>query len=413
MKYSQPEITESINKLTYLWKPMDLKIVADRITDAGSADLWFYHTNGDGDSLMHVAKVNLMASPTMTQLAKRMTQHSEDAPWTQILTCITSRTMEYQRRGEPGALIIPEPGKVFRPTYYIDPIIMKGVPNIIFGDKGVSKTTISLALLGIVVLGSKDSPLGFACNQPVNVALLDWESNQSLTEYSMARLIEGGVVQGFPLPYLRCKQALADDVDRIGNFLHDNSSDLVLIDSLGQAAGSDKFDSSGKAVALRFFEVLRQLNVTSLIIAQNAKSEENKKTIFGSTYFTYYARNIFELRGKQDELDSDQVHIAFYHHESNYSKKHEPIGFSLKYSPDAIRMEPEDVSSSKFFERASQTKDMLNFLKDGSKSVPSISTALGLTDNQIRVNLSRLKKRGLVNSLGSGMWQLTDKAEDY
>jgi len=410
-EWIQPEISESINRLTFYWEDTALKVVADRITDAGSAELWFYHINGTGQSLLHTAKVNLLSSTSMTSLAKRMERHSEEVPWTQVMTCLSSKTMEYQRRGEPGIIIEPAPGRAVHPGYYVKPIIMKGVPNVIFGDKGVNKTTLGLTMLGIASLGIDDSHLGLTASARTNVALLDWESNKELTDYTLSRLIEGETIPWYSLPYLRCKQPLADDVDRIANFLHDNDVRLVMIDSLGQAAGSDRFDTAGKAVALRFFECLRQLNVTSLIIAQNAKGEDNKATIYGSTFFTYYSRNIWNLRGKPDDMDDDQMHIALFHNESNYSKKYQPLGFSIKYSDSVIKLEHEEVSLSAFLERASQTKQLCEFLKDGDKSRKAIVEELKRPEKQIDVILSRARKKGIIVSLGSGMWGLKSNVE--
>ena len=412
LSWTAPEVKESINRLVFSWPSLDLKVIADRITDAGIAELWFYHCNTSGESLLHTAKANLMASATMTSLAKRMTQHSKDVPWTQVITCITKEVMEYARRGESGVIIKPVPGKAVHPGYYVKPLTVKGVPNIIFGDKGVNKTTIGLTALGIAALGVTDSHLGFQCAQPAKVALLDWESNQNLTNYTLARLIEGKTIPWYSLPYLRCKQPLADDIDRIANFLHDNQTELVLIDSLGQAAGSDKFDTAGKRVALMFFEALRQLNLTSLIIAQNAKGEEGKKTIYGSTYFTYYSRNIFELKGKQDELDENQMHVALFHQESNYSKRYQPMGFNLQYTDSSISITPEDVSLSAFLERASQTKALCEFLKEGAKSLASIQTEIGLSINKTRSLLSKSERKGIIISLGSGMWGLAREGDE-
>lgn len=274
-----PVVSESIGRVTYLWKDLSLRIVADRITETGIAELWFYRT--DTQALMHTTKANLLSTPTMNQIAKRMTGHSTEIPWPQILTYITAQTMEFSRRGEPGSIISPNLETVKHPGYFISPIIMCGVPSVIYGDKGVNKTTLALACLGLVSLGCKQTNFGLYASRQGNAALLDWESTRDLTEYTLGRLISGDTVPYFDLPYLRCRQPLAEDIDRISNFLASNKIELIAIDSLGQAAGGDKYDSAGKASALRFFEALRQLNVTSLIIAQNAKGEDNKKTIYG------------------------------------------------------------------------------------------------------------------------------------
>ncbi len=411
--FSPPEVKEAIGKLIFTWPKMDLEIIADRITDNGSAELWFYHVNSTGNSLLHTTKANLLSTPTMGQIAKRMQTHSEDVPWTPVLTYISAKTMEYSRRGEPGVVIEPSESGAAHPGYFIEPVIMKGVNNTIYGDKGVNKTTLALCMLGIIALGCNedDNQCGLAASDSAGVAMLDWEVNQNMTNYTLSRLITGGTIPWYPLPYLRCRQPLVDDIDRISNFLHDNQAQVVLIDSLGQAAGSDKFDSSGKGAALRFFEALRQLNITPIIIGQNAKNEEGKKTIFGSAYFTYYSRNIFELKGKPDEINVDEMHAALFHEWSNYSKKYPPLGFNLSYTDSTIKIVPENVSLSQFLERANLTRTLLEFLRDGPKSVKAISDELELSDKRTRTLLSQQKKKKRVIDLGSGMWGEVTKLE--
>ena len=203
-------------------------------------------------------------------------------------------------------------------------------------------------------------------------------------------------------------ETLTEDIDRIANFLHDNETNVILIDSLGQAAGSDRFDTAGKGAALKFFEALRLLNVTSLIIAQNAKNTEEggKKTIYGSTFFTYYARNVLELRGKPDGLNEDIMHCVFIHQESNYSKRHQPMGLRLEYTTESINITEEPVLASEWFEKASQMNHLLEFLKSGAKTRTAIANELGKPIGHVDVLLARAKKRGLAIALGSGMWGL-------
>ena len=412
--FTKPVVTETINKLIFCWPVMELKVIADRITDAGSAELWFYHLNSSGDSLLHTTKANLLSTSTMGQISKRMAQHSVDIPWQQVLTYISARTMEAQRRGEEGVIIEPDIENITHPGYFIEPIILRDAPSVIYGDKGVNKTTLALTLLGITANGDTDSPTELLAIAPSSVGMLDWESNQKLTSYTLARLIKGKTIKPYYLPYLRCKQPLADDIDHIANFIHNYHIDLVLIDSLGQAAGSDKFDSAGKGAALKFFECLRQLNITSLIIAQNAKNEnENRKTIFGSTFYTYYARNIFELKGKDDEINGNRTHLAMFHQEANYSRKYPPVGFCIDYTDTTINISRETPSLSQFLEKVNLTRTLLEFLKNGAKSVKAISTELNLSDNRTRVLLSQAKKRSLVINLGSGIWGLlTNKSTE-
>ena len=66
-EWIEPVVTTAINRLSYRWDTLALLIEADRVTDVGQAELWFYHHNGaTPNKLLHIAKVNLLSSSTMT-----------------------------------------------------------------------------------------------------------------------------------------------------------------------------------------------------------------------------------------------------------------------------------------------------------------------------------------------------------
>lgn len=407
-EYVAPEVKESIGRIDFDWETLELLVSVSRIADKGTAELWFYHKNGTGTSLLHTAQVNLLSTTTVNSVVKRMEKHSETIPWEQVLTQVSSTTMEYQRRGEPSTVIRPISENIQPPDYFVEPLIMKGVPSVIFGDKGVNKTTVALALLGLVSSGCDDSSTGLI-GKDGRVGMLDWESNADLTSYTTSRLVAGRTVPYFELPYLRCKQSLTDDIERIANFIQQEQIEVALIDSLGQAAGSDKFDTTGKSVALQFFEVLRQLNLTTLIIAQNSKGDEGKKTIFGSTFYTYYSRNIFEL--KKATEGEQEVQVALVHQEGNYSQKAEPLGFKIKYSPTTISMVSESVDIGQFKDKINDIESVIQFLKLENKpcTVKAIASAIDKNENRTRVILSTLKKRSQIVNPMTGLWALPAK----
>ena len=406
LPFTTPETSEAINKLVYRWTTLDLRIIADRLTEAGSAELWFYHSNGAGEKLLNVVKSNLLAISTMNQLAKRMAAHSADVPWQQVLTYITSSVMEYQRRGEPGVSLRPVSAEQNKPTYLINPLVMAGVPNVLFGDKGVNKTTLGLLSIGLLSCGYDLSPSGLIATAPSVGGILDWEGNAELTNYTLARLVESSTIPYCEPEYLHCKLRLSDDIEHIGNWVTEHNIKFVLIDSLGAAAGSDKFDSAGKGAALTFFESLRQLKVTSLIIAQNSKNETGQKTIYGSTFYTYYARNVFELRKGKDTVSQDDAHIALIHTEGNYSKRFSPIGFHLSYTDTTILIEHEEVIFSQLLDRIEDTQAICEFLRIERKlcSVDVIAEAIAKPKAQTLVVLSGLKRKGKIVNPSRGFW---------
>jgi len=411
MDYVAPVISEAIGRLTFAWQGMDLKIIADRITDDGTAELWFYHANGNGDSLLHTAKTNLLSTSTINQLQKRMATHSPDVPWGQILTCITAKSLGHQRKGDPGEILTPTMGVVEHPGYYIEPTIIKGLPSIIHGEKGSHKTTLSLLMLGLLAIGIDDSPTGLIANEPAKVGILDWENDKDTTLYTLSQLIKSETCPYFEPAYMRCALSLSDDINRIAEFVNDHRLEVILIDSLGQAAGSDQFDSAGKRSALRFFENLRRLKVTSLIIGQEAKNEEGKKSIYGSVYYRYYARNIFELKAKRDEMDPTITHLGLFHTDANYSRLYAPIGFRATHNENGITIDSEPMRISEFIEKAKQINTLLAFLQDGAQSRNAISDALKIPRDQISVLLNRAAKRKLIINLGDNKWGLLSEED--
>ena len=304
-------------------------------------------------------------------------------------------------KGEPAEIVEAIDDIIIPPEYLLEPVIMAGIPSVIFGDKGVHKTTLCLLFAACVSLAPwDDNPLGMVTNcHSVKVAMLDWEADRKLTQYNVLRLRKGMDVPYFSMDYKRCRLPLVDSIEQISTFLEEKEIGLVIIDSLGAACGGDLFKPEP---ALKFFEALRSLNRTSLIIAQNAKNEENKRSIFGSTYFSYYSRNIFELRKSSDILDKDESSVALFHKESNYSGKADPIGFHFHFTRETIKVEREAVNYGEFADRVSRQKLLIELLKDGALSNIEIAQKLEISQGNVRILTKRLAdKKQIVKTEGS------------
>jgi DNA-binding transcriptional ArsR family regulator len=143
-----------------------------------------------------------------------------------------------------------------------------------------------------------------------------------------------------------------------------------------------------------------------LIIAQNAKNDENKKTIFGSTYFQYYSRNIFELKRSNDTFSQDETRVALFHQESNYSERYKPMGFHLSFARDSIKVESEPVNYAEFLEKIDRQQQVLELLNLGKKNANDISRELNISKANTYMTLSRLKEKGKVIKLADDNWQL-------
>ncbi len=356
--------------------------------------------------LVDALRVNLSSPQGRGAIAKRLEQcKSIKLNWVDLTEQVFSDTIKLYRVGDPGETLEVGPEvNIIPPHYLLEPVIMAGVPTIIFGEKGSHKTTLSLLFSICITLPWSDNPFGLAANsQRSTVGILDWESDKRLTMYTLQRLLKGSDLPYLELNYRRCRLPLADDIEQIANFLEAKKCDVVLIDSVGAACGGDLMKAE---FALRFFEALRSLNRTSLSIAQTSKSEEGKKTIFGSTYFQYYSRNIFELRKSSDVYDKEETKVALFHNEGNYSGKYDPIGFRLSFSPTSIKVVQEPVDFGEFLQRVNRQQQVIEALKNGPLTTEDIKDKLEISRANADMVTKRLRDNKKIVKTEGGKWGL-------
>lgn len=358
---------------------------------------------------------NFSSAPTRKQLVKNLSEKYTDwkpETWLGVIDELCRQVQDLSTGGEDWSIIQPTISGVKHPGYYIEPVVMKGVPNVIHGEKGSNKTTLALTMLGLIAVGVDDSETGLIATKQANVAMIDSEGNKELTDYTVSRLVEGMTVPYFDLPYFHSTVPLAENMEKVGNFIDETKPDVLLLDSLGRLAGSERYDSSGKVGADRFFESLDKFHLTSLIIGQESKNEEGKKSIYGSVFYRYYSRNIFALKNSKDQLSKDEGTVALIHEDANYSGLYPPMGFRLTYTDTTIKIVHTEANMSQFMDRVSLTKDLLDYLTKGARPVKAIADELGITDNRVRIMLSQLKRRNKVTNLGSGVWGVINERQE-
>lgn len=405
-----PEITPKHNGYSVEWSEFNLFIYVSRLDvhKDGHVTAFIKITIKEGEqmfTLLPFSQFNLSAPRTREQIAKTLTERREKIPWNEIIDYLCREIQDLAWTGEPGESIeISDETDTEKPSYLLEPFIMKGVPTVIFGEKGVHKTILCLLFSICIQLPWTDNPLGLTTNSHKStLGILDWESDRKLTVFNVQRLLKGMELSYSQINYRRCRLPMLNDIDQVANFLDDKGCDVILIDSLGAAAGGELMKPE---VALSFFEALRSLNRTSLIIAQTSKSEEGRKTIFGSTYFQYYARNIFELKKTTDISDKDETKVALFHTEGNYSGKYDPIGFRLHFTPTTIKVEREEVTFGEFIEKVNRQQMLLEILKDGALTNAEIADKLQISEGNTRILTKRLADKKKVVRTEDRKWGL-------
>lgn len=393
-----PEVNAGLGSIDYLWVSWGIRVKVSRVTIEGSAELWFY--NSKANKLLHISKVNLLATSTMATLAKRMDIHSSNLPWNDMLTYITARTMEISRQGEPvreawaGDDVQP-------PRYILEPLIIENQPAIIFGDPGSMKSNLALIISQLVMLPWHDNPLQMTVPEhSCKTLYLDWETDYETIQWQLTTLRNGMGMEGLMIPYRKCSMPLAYDIDAIRSKIEDTDSKMIIIDSLALACGGEL---NKEQSAIAFFSALRQLNVSSLILAHNQKGNgDNTKSIYGSVFFTAFGRNVWEIR-KSQEAGGDSADIALIHHKpAPFQRLSQPLGFHMDFGGNSVRIslgDPELVSGVS--ERMSYVNKLLDLLQKGRMQKEEIALEFPeMKDGTLRQTLKRLRdKHGVTLTL--------------
>ncbi|HUU63188.1 MAG TPA: AAA family ATPase [Dehalococcoidia bacterium] len=402
-----PSVTEGIGFINYAWSELGLRVLAERYTDDGYAELSFYSGNGSSESLLHTTRVNLMATPTMTSLVKRLEKNSADIPWTDILTFITGKTLEIARRGEPAIEIWPSENDNLTPDYLLEPILYMNHPAVIFGDYGSLKSLAALVIGYIVQLPYHDNDLGLITRTESTLCLyLDYEDDAGSFRRRWSALEKGFGKGAMPILYRRMTGTLSDSIEQLQRIIHDKNISLIIVDSLGPAARGNLNDPEP---AIKYHAALRQLGVTSLTLAHTSKDQLTKRrTIFGSVFFTNLARSVWECRAEQ-ETGEDEAIISLKHTKANLSRLHPPLGYRFTFTDNSITVVKADLRDTGLSGELPLSLRIKDLLRGGALTVKEIAEALEANEASVRTITNRLSKKGYLIKVGES-WGLKQEA---
>ena len=410
---SEPQFKPIGNKYTFTWEDEKLEAEVARLhrhqDERLTCNLTFRTFHPQYKPHLLKTSFNLSSSRSRAEIKKHLaTRYHEKVDWDAILEVLCLTTEAKFEEGEPVQKLWVDDSDIPAPEYLINPILLKGVPTLIFGEKGAHKSTLALFLMACLTLPWRDNPLGLGVpDHPIPTLLLDWEQEGGIVRYYAKRIRDAAGLAAFPLLYRHCALPLTRDFDKIQSYIDQHNIEVIIIDSVGAACGGKLKDPDP---ALDFFTALRALKVTSLLLGQQSKDPEAKKsTPFGSTYFQYYSRAIYELRKSKDSTDDEAILALFHQEGSNYTRHQPPLGFSMNYNGTGISIQPQTLDLGEFIEKVKSQQLILDALKQGALSFSQILDTTGLPENTVRTTLTRLKKRNRVMNLERGLWGLVYK----
>jgi len=410
-----PTVNDNLSGYTFTWGGYGIAIHANRIHIHKSdgrvtGEIYVEAANNNGMATIYPpTSYNFSADRTRKELAKSLLSKNPKLPWYDMVDQLCYGVQERAKKGDP-VLELCTDTEITPPEYLLHPLIIKNYPNVIFGDPSSSKSTMAIIFSQIVMLPWSDNPMGLiAPTRGVNVLYLDWETDASTIQWQTSLLQKG--IEEMPamfLSYRRCSSPLIQDLDQIRLHIVGTKAELIIIDSLGLAAGGELKETQS---ALGFYSALRSLDITSLILAHNSKDRESRtRSIYGNQYFTAQARNVWEVR-KEQEPGSSEMSIALFHRKPPpFAGLHKPLGFKLEFTDSSMSIKPSDPKTvNEFLEQMGLKSQIIEMLKRNSMTAKEIAEALDRPYNQVKARCNELRKQNKLTKIGEEWGLLVDE----
>lgn len=278
--------------------------------------------------------------------------------------------------------------------------------TLLYGDGGVAKSTLALAL-GLAVAGDRESWMGREVeNGPV--LYLDFELDADEQARRVWQLCRGA---GLPRPphgllYMsvlghRAQSAFEAALEACEK----HGVNLLVLDSLGPALQGDA-EASRDVIGFfqRVAEPFRALGVAVLIIDHQSKLQAGQsyqsKGAFGSVFKSNLARSVLQVQGARRETGTLTVKVRQKKH--NFGPLADPFGIKLDFADETIAVEAIELDAAELAEEETlNTADRMKLVLQDKPAYPwKISDFTGIALKTVRNTLTGLRKQGTVEPTG-------------
>jgi len=415
-----PRITTLPYGYDFDWDDHEIKIAARRLSmrkEEVKGEITITCNKAEGGSHLKQCSYNFSADSSRRKMATELNSRyqpngdvSDSSEWEAVIEQTCFYTLKYFRKGDDVVEINTSEASIKKPEYVLEPFLIKNYPSILFGDWSASKSTNAILMAACCSLPWYDNPMGWEVPaRPMNVLYLDWETDSSTITWTSHVLTNGMGLGYFPLFYRRCTLPLARDLEQISECIEDYKADITILDSLGMAAGGD---ANATEPAFEFWSAWRKLKTTSLILAHNSKSTEdnNKRSVFGSQFYSAGARSIWEIR-KNQEAGSNKLEVGFFNRKPPpFDALRQPFGIQIEFSSfDKMIVKAKDGNTiDDFMDSCTNSQRIKNvLLRAGNLTIADLAMETGLKAPIVTTELNRLKNKGVVVKLPDSTWGVT------
>ena len=407
-----------------------IELVFDRVREdhrhTCRADLQVFYRAFGRERPIFTGRLALRGPRNKTDAAKECQDTATSfLEWGDVIQVGCEKALAEFRMGEPFQNISDVERRTHL-SYAAWPVVIEHNPSIIFGMGGLGKSLLAVYLGVRVSLGENYNDAlndGLVIHKKQNVLYLDWEADESEVKDRWASICDGLGVAEPPMRYRRMSGAFASQLEAIRDEVISSEISFICIDSAQPAVGGEA--ESAQATE-EFFEALRDLRVSSIIIAHQSKPQVGltNNMPFGSTFWWNLGRSIWQIEA-EGEGASGQLSVAIIHRKVNSGTKHDALGFEITFTEprpgindfSMIRVDKLPLASSDLRESL-DTKPYIEATLLDPEDAPTgeltieelVKKMPGKKKDTIQQTLSRGKRRGdFWNDPESHKWSVTSK----
>lgn len=272
--------------------------------------------------------LNLLASTTKAQWVRILQDRAPDVDWHAKLDQLAVGVRELYRSGEPtiDMRLYPDDDG---PVWHLEPFIGTEGPTVLFGDGGMGKSTIAIAILataaGTTVLGQ--------AYQTGPALFLDYEGTARGFRTRLAAICEGAGLAIPEIHYRREYASLPEAAPAIRREIARLGVCTVAIDSVGLACGGSP---EAADVTLAFFTAVDSLRVPAILVDHITKNGGQEQTkAYGSVYKHNRPRLAWRVVSRQDE--NGRRLVALTEHKHNDFGEIRPLTYRMAITTDERR----------------------------------------------------------------------------
>jgi hypothetical protein len=290
--------------------------------------------------------------------------------------------------------------------YLLKDLVLAAYVTLLYGDGGVAKSLLALAL-AVAVAGDSEEWLGHEV-ESCPVLYVDFELDTEEQARRVHQLCRGQGIDTPPegLLYMSAlghpaREAFASALAACKN----HSIGLMVVDSLGLALQGD---AEAARDVIGFFqksiEPFRTEGIAVLIIDHQSRLQAGQsyqsKGAFGSVFKTNLARSVIQVEAT--ERGDGTLKVILRQKKHNFGPLAEPFGVKLSFSEDSVSLGVVNLEAAELAEEATlnATERVKLALEDGPAYPWEIAEHTGLAMKTVKNALTGLRKQEVVEPTG-------------